>query len=130
MARHDIDQDDFAAKRFYDLAPDHFLAGVVAAFDQNGRLYVTDQLCRRVLIKYDNQVNGFEGCQHLRARLHRLHWAASTFESCDRRIAIEAHNETIAGLTRASQKFAVSGMQEIEAPIREPDTQTLSSPFG
>src|SRR4029077_8063390 len=130
MAWHDLDQDNLASERLHDLATDDLLTGVVAAFDQYSRLYAADQLFRCVLVEHGNKVNRFKSREHFRARLYRLHGTAGTFQSRNRCITIEAYNQSVASRPRARQQLDVPGMQEIEAPIGEPDPQTLFPPFG
>ena len=79
--------------------------------------------------EHRNKVNRFKRRQHFRARLYRLHGTAGTFQSRNRCITIEAYNQSDRSRPRACQQLDVPGMQEIEAPIGEPDPQTLFPPF-
>jgi hypothetical protein len=130
MARNNFNQNNFAAERLHDFAPDYFLTSVVAAFYQDSRLHTFDQLFRRVLIEYSDQVNRFKRGQNFGPRLHRLDGTAGAFKARHGRITIEAYNETIASCTRASQQFDVAGVQQIKAAVGKPDTQTLLPPFS
>src|SRR4029453_2929760 len=97
MAGHDINQDDLAAQRFHDLAADHFLTGIVAAFDQDRRPDAADQVFRRIFYEYGNQTASPERSENFGARLPGLHRPACPLQTRDGIVSVEAHNETIAG---------------------------------
>lgn len=79
MAGHDIDQNDLAAERLYDLTADYFLARIVAALDQHFRLYATDQLFWCIFIEYGDEIDCLERSKHLGACLHWLNRTANAF---------------------------------------------------
>src|SRR5215471_16624662 len=130
MAGHNIDEDDLAAKRLHDLAADHFLSCIVTALDQNRRPHAADQLFRCIFVEYGNQIDGLERSENFSACLHGLHRPACPLQTGHGIVPVEAHTETIAGGTRASQKLDVTRVKQIEAAVGETHAQSLAAPFG
>src|SRR5262245_19979879 len=68
-ARHEINEDHFAAFAFDEPVSDHFLALVVASFHQDLGAHAADQLERRILLEDDDEIDGFKRRQHFGTRV-------------------------------------------------------------
>src|SRR5690349_11673703 len=130
MAGHEIDQDHVAAGVFHHLATDHLVTSVIGAFDQYRGPYPLDQFKWRVLVKDDDEIDGFECRQYFRASLSRINRASFALESRGGRVAVEANHEPVASSSRFSQQLDVPAMQEIEAAIGKADAQAMAAPFA
>lgn len=128
-ALEDVDQHDRAARGLHDLIANYLLAGVVAALYQHARLDPGDQVDRRVLLEDDDEIDGFQRRQHLGARTLVLDRAIGALQPPHRGVAVEAHDQPIAGCARRRQHLDVAGMQDIETAIGEADALSLPAPF-
>ena len=106
----DVDQHNHPARGLDDLMADHLLAGVVAALDQRARLDAGDQVDRRVLLEDDDEVDGFERREHFRTRPFVLNRAIGALQPPHRGVAVEPHDQAVAGGTRRGQHLDVAGM--------------------
>src|SRR5262249_14415625 len=94
------------------------------------RLYATDQIFWCIFIEYGDEIDCLERSKHLGACWHWLKRTDNAFYSRDRGVAIQANNETIASLTRTSQKLDDARMKHIDATVGKADMQTLFTPLG
>src|SRR5438105_4907456 len=126
MAGHQIDQEHIAAGVFHYLATYHLVTSVIGAFDQYRGPYPLDQFKWRVLVKDDDEIDGFECRQYFRASLSRIDRSSFALEPRGGRVAVEADHEPVARGPRFSQQLDVPAMQEIEAAIGKADAQAMA----
>src|SRR5215471_16705789 len=127
-ARHEIDEDHFAAFAFDELVSHHLLAPVVAPFDQHLGTHAADQLERGILLEDDDEVYGFERRQHFGTRVHLLQGPPLALQTSHGSIVVEADDEAVAGGVCLGQELDVAGVQEVETAVGEADAQ--APPFG
>src|ERR1700682_3667186 len=128
-AFEDIDQHDLAAVSGNDLVADHLLAGVIAALDQHTWLDLRNQIERRVFFTDDDEIDRLQRRQHFRPRALVLNRTPLALQPLHRGIAVQADNQAITGAARRGQNLNVAGMQNIEAPVGESDSQSLFAPI-
>ena len=114
-------------------APDEFgsddlVDSVIGALDEKLRPDCLDEIDRRVLLEYDNQIDCRQRRQHLGPRRLGLSGTARTFQPCRRRIAIETDNQPIASCLGLSEQCDMSRVQQVETTVREADLEPLTAP--
>src|SRR3954468_4292544 len=124
-----VDQHHRPARGLDDLMADDLLAGVIAPLDQRTRLDAGDQVDRRIFIENNDEIDGFERRQHFRTRSLVLNGAIGALQPPYRSVAVQPHDQAVAGGARRCQHLDVAGMQDVEAAIGEADALALLLPF-
>ena len=102
MARHEVNQDHFAAERFDDFPADHLVMRIVSALYKDHWLDARNEFLRRIFIEHNDEIDGLERGKNLGARLYRLHGTAGALQAGDTGITVEAYNKSIACPARTS----------------------------
>src|SRR5205823_5644550 len=103
----------------------------IAALDEHVRLDGVDEFERRLLVEKCHVVDHLECGQHLRALALAEDRSSGSFaEALDRPIAVQTDDQEVTEAARVAQRAHVSGMNQIEAPVRENHRSSAAPLFG
>ena len=109
--------------RTYDL-----VFGIIGALYEDVRTKRLNERVGRVVVKKHHHRNALHLIDHPRPRLLRLNGSTVSLQSPDRGVRIEGDDQSIARGRRLSDQSDMSWMNDIEAPVGEPDLEPVSSP--
>jgi len=107
----------------------HLVAGIVPALHQYARLDRGDQPDRRVLLEDHDEIDRLQRRQHFGAGALVLNRARLALQPLHRGVAVEAHDQPVAGAARRGQHLDVAGVQDIETAVGETDPQPPLAPI-
>src|SRR5262245_65408367 len=103
------------------LASDDPALGPVGSLDEDMRREPADQVRRRVLGERDDRIDGGEPAEDRHALLERIDGASGPLEAAHGGVAVDADDEDVPSTAGRSEEGEVTGVEEVEAPVREDD---------
>ncbi len=119
LAGRERNDDNTPSPGFYFSGADNRGFPVVGALHYHVRLESLDQLERRLLGEYYDEIDAFEGTEDESALRGAAYRPTRTLEPVDGVIAIDADNQGIGRSSRRDKKVDVSRMQQIEDSVGE-----------
>src|SRR5207248_8363034 len=122
----EIDEQHPATRHLHILMANNALDGVIAALDQYIGLQPPDQLDRGLLVKADDGIDRLDRGDDGGAVFEPVDRPLGSLEPAHAPVGIERDDQAVAFGARRRQQRDMSGMQYIEAAIREADAEAAA----
>lgn len=114
---HEIRQQHAAAVTLDDVGADDGRTRIIRALDQHVRFKGFDLFERRIFLEDHHEIDMSDRCHDRSARGFGLHRPALALQAANRRIAVQADDQSVAGRAGLGQQRNMSGVQQIEATV-------------
>ena len=103
---------------------------VITSLDIYGGPQLAQEAHRRILVKDDDRINGFESSEYSGSIFFGDNGTQGSFEPVDRGVRVEAHDERVSQSARRPKVGDMPGMEEIEAAVGEDYTPPRLAHLG
>ena len=132
MSRCERNDEDASSPTLYFGGADDRVFRVISAFNDNVGTKVADEIERRIVGEYYDEIDALERTQYVCPLGVGAHGTCRTLQAADRIIAVDSNDKRVRALTSGGENIDVSGMKQVEHAIREgyPSLLCSSPPFG